>query len=333
MLGALWLYSLVGGGGPENGSAFLSETSPARDASEGAALPEELSYNANGGVVLIRRDGTRRVLAKATYRHLPNGRWLVRLYNALEWSRDGSKLLALRWGSPRALVVIDARARGSDDRSALDGRWSPDGARLAFMRHEPGLRPGRSSSHRATDATRSASPRTSGRSRGPPTARSSRTSERVPRVSHRRHRAVVGRHDRSRSRRSAGAPPRVRRGSAVVSRRVAHRVHDRQRSVRRSARTALAPPGDGRRIRDRRGRRTAAARCRQRRADVWVVRTDGRGLRRIAHCPCTFRGATGTSAAWSSGRESDRVHQRTRQRRQHDPPGRNRRRLSSHPGR
>ena len=33
--------------------------------------------------------------------------------------------------------------------------------------------------------------------------------------------------------------------------------------------------------------------------DVYVVRADGGGLRRIARCPCTFRGATGTSLAWS----------------------------------
>ena len=33
--------------------------------------------------------------------------------------------------------------------------------------------------------------------------------------------------------------------------------------------------------------------------DVYFVRADGGELRRIAHCPCTFRGATGTSLAWS----------------------------------
>jgi hypothetical protein len=140
VLGALWLYSLLGGSGPQNGSAFLSEPSPRSATPSRAALPEELSYNANGGVVLIRRDGTRRVLTKATYRHPPNGRRLVRLYNGIEWSQDGSKLLALRWGSPRALVVIDATGTvGPPIAQALDGRWSPDGARIAFVRHEPGL--------------------------------------------------------------------------------------------------------------------------------------------------------------------------------------------------
>ena len=33
--------------------------------------------------------------------------------------------------------------------------------------------------------------------------------------------------------------------------------------------------------------------------DVSVVRVDGTGLRRIARCPCTFRGATGQYLAWS----------------------------------
>jgi Tol biopolymer transport system component len=33
--------------------------------------------------------------------------------------------------------------------------------------------------------------------------------------------------------------------------------------------------------------------------DVSVVRVDGGGLRRIARCPCTFRGASGQSLAWS----------------------------------
>ena len=140
VLGALCVYSLLGGSGPRSGSAFLSEPSPRSPTPWRAALPEELSYNANGGIVLIRRDGTRRVLAKATNRHLPNGRWLVRLYNGIEWSQDGSKLLALRWGSPRALVVIDAKGTvGPAIAQALDGRWSPDGARIAFVRHEPGL--------------------------------------------------------------------------------------------------------------------------------------------------------------------------------------------------
>ena len=102
MLGALWLYSLVGGGGPESGSAFLSETSPSRDASEGGACREELSFNANGSVVLIRRDGTRRVARdRRSIGACRTADRIVRLYDGIEWSPDGSKLLALRWGSAR----------------------------------------------------------------------------------------------------------------------------------------------------------------------------------------------------------------------------------------
>ena len=58
-LGTLWLYSLVGGGGPQSGSAFPSESSSQGATPLNEALPEELSYNVNGGITLIRRDGTR----------------------------------------------------------------------------------------------------------------------------------------------------------------------------------------------------------------------------------------------------------------------------------
>jgi hypothetical protein len=94
MLGALWLYSLLGGSGPESGSAFLSESVSQSAALPKDALPEELSFNVKGGIVLLRRDGRQRILARGVTRRLSNGNWLIRVSSALAWSPDGSKLLA-----------------------------------------------------------------------------------------------------------------------------------------------------------------------------------------------------------------------------------------------
>jgi Tol biopolymer transport system component len=59
----------------------------------------------------------------------------------LEWSPDGSKLLALRWGyGVRALEVTDETGKvvwTVDQRYASDGRWSPDGTRIAFVHVHP----------------------------------------------------------------------------------------------------------------------------------------------------------------------------------------------------
>jgi dipeptidyl aminopeptidase/acylaminoacyl peptidase len=297
MLGALWLYSLVGGGGPESGSAFLSETSP-RATPPKEALPEELSYNANGGIVLIRRDGTPRVLAKAIYRHLPNGRWIARLYNALEWSHDGSKLLALRWGSPRALVVIDVKGTiGPTIAQALDGRWSPDGARLAFMRHEPGFgrvlylaggdgrHPIRVATHIwafswSTDGTKLAYIRAG----APGVLIADTGGGGMPRPF-----TIAG---------SAGAPPPY--GGEIQwspdGSLIAFTTSSGVFVVRPDGTSLRQVMAGGYGIGWSPDSSMLAASTG---ADVWVVRTDGRGLRRIAHCPCTFRGATGTSAAWS----------------------------------
>jgi len=139
MLGALWLYSLLGGSGPKNGSAFLSEPSSPSGAPLKAALPEELSFNADGGIVLVRRDGTRRALAPAVMGRLPHG-WLRRFYSGLEWSPDGSKLLALRWESGKGLVAVsaDGQIGPTIARHALDGRFSPDGTRIVFVRRGAG---------------------------------------------------------------------------------------------------------------------------------------------------------------------------------------------------
>jgi Tol biopolymer transport system component len=103
------------------------------------ALPEELSFNANGTVVLLRRDGRRLPFLSGIVQ--PRGERQRHLYAGLEWSPDGSKLLALRWGyGVRALEVTDETGKvvwTLADRYAFDGRWSPDGTRIAFVHVQP----------------------------------------------------------------------------------------------------------------------------------------------------------------------------------------------------
>src|SRR4029077_3928340 len=71
-----------------------------------AALPQELSFNANGSVVLLRRDGRRLPFVSGIFQ--PRGERQRRLYGGREWSPDGSNLLAQRWGyGLRALEVTD----------------------------------------------------------------------------------------------------------------------------------------------------------------------------------------------------------------------------------
>jgi Tol biopolymer transport system component len=63
------------------------------------------------------------------------------LYAGLEWSPDGSKLLAQRRGyGVGALEVTDETGKvvwTVDQRYAFDGRWSPDGTRIAFVHVRP----------------------------------------------------------------------------------------------------------------------------------------------------------------------------------------------------
>lgn len=58
----------------------------------------------------------------------------------MEWSPDGSKLLAFRQGASPALVLADEHGRiGPKIASGASiGRWSPDGTHIAFVRRTPG---------------------------------------------------------------------------------------------------------------------------------------------------------------------------------------------------
>src|SRR5262249_4264361 len=141
MLAGLSLYWFLGsglaGGGP--GPAVLSGT-PNRNASRPrAALPQELSFNANGSVALVRRDGRRLPFLSGLF--APRGELQKHLYAGVEWSPDGSKLLAQRWGyGQRALEVTDETGKvvwTVADRYVSDGRWSPDGTRIAFVHVYP----------------------------------------------------------------------------------------------------------------------------------------------------------------------------------------------------
>jgi Tol biopolymer transport system component len=140
MLGALWLYSLLGTGWAGSGSAVAPGTPHLSASRPKVALPEELSFNANGSVVLVRRDGRRLPFVSGILQ--PRGQRQRHLYGAIDWSPDGSKLLALRSGyGVRELDVTDETGRvvWTVDPHAFDGRWSPDGTRIAFVHDEPGL--------------------------------------------------------------------------------------------------------------------------------------------------------------------------------------------------
>ena len=57
LLGALWLYSHLGTGRAGSGADVASGTPHPAASRPKAPLPQELSFNANGSVALLRRDG------------------------------------------------------------------------------------------------------------------------------------------------------------------------------------------------------------------------------------------------------------------------------------
>jgi len=242
------------------------------------------------------------VLARAEYRQRADGTWFagsVRLYNGIQWSRDGSKLLALRWGSPRVLVVIDrSGAVGPTIAHALDGRWSPDGARLALVRREPGR--GRVLYSAASDgrnpvlvATRLGAFSWSPDGTKLAYTRLGASGISIATSSGQTVLSQVG------SEAWVGAAPAIGGevqwspdGSLIAfgTGSGAFVVRPDGTSLRRvmAGGYGIVWSPDSRRL-------GLVARGR----DVYTVRADGGGLRRIAHCPCTYRGATGTSLAWS----------------------------------
>src|SRR5262245_29992017 len=136
-VGVVVLVLLDGGGASQTASPALSARPGA--AAPKVALPQELSFSANGSVVLVRRDGRRLPFVSGILQ--PHGERQRYLYSAVDWSPDGSKLLALRWGyGVRALEVTDETGKvvwTVDQRYAFDGRWSPDGTRIAFVHVQP----------------------------------------------------------------------------------------------------------------------------------------------------------------------------------------------------
>jgi Tol biopolymer transport system component len=138
MLAGLLLYSFLGTGWAGSGAAVAPGTPRLGASPPKPALPEELSFSANGSVVLVRRDGRRLPFVSAILQ--PRGERQRHLYSPIDWSPDGSKLLALRWGyGVRALEVTDETGKvvSTVDLHADDSRWSPDGTRIAFVHVQP----------------------------------------------------------------------------------------------------------------------------------------------------------------------------------------------------
>jgi Tol biopolymer transport system component len=133
------LYWLLGSVQAGSGPVVASGTPHAGASPPKVALPEQLSFNANGSVVLLRRDGRRLPFLSGNLQ--PPGERQDRRYASLAWSPDGSKLLAGRTPGfgVQALVVTDETGKvvWTVDPRAFDGGWSPDGTRIAFVHVNP----------------------------------------------------------------------------------------------------------------------------------------------------------------------------------------------------
>jgi Tol biopolymer transport system component len=139
LVGVVVLYWFLGSVRAGSGPVVAPATPHAGASPPKAALPQELSFNANGSVVLLRRDGRRLPFLSGILQ--PRGERQSHLYAGVAWSPDGSKLLAQRWGyGLRALEVTDETGKvvwTIADRYVSDGRWSPDGTRIAFVHVYP----------------------------------------------------------------------------------------------------------------------------------------------------------------------------------------------------
>ena len=122
-----------------SGPVVAAGTPHAGASSPKVALPEQLSFNANGSVLLLRRDGRRLPFLPGILQ--PRDEWQRHRYAGLEWSPDGSKLLAGRTPGfgVQALVVTDEAGKvvSTVDPRAFDARWSPDGTRIAYIHVNP----------------------------------------------------------------------------------------------------------------------------------------------------------------------------------------------------
>ena len=231
------------------------------------------------------------------------------MYGGIEWSPDGTRLLAVRQQSPErpgiALVVLDASGAVASTIAvkAWHARWSPDGSRIAFLRVERGF--GRSLFVASSDGpavTRVASHLRMG---DPPFSWSPSGSELVHASDDNANLYVADATGRRAPRRLATAPdgnlgasPLWSPDGSLIAFTTGGRVYVVQadgtqaRGVAGGYGMAWSPDGKALAVVGPAGGTWG---------DVSVVRADGTGLHRVARCACTLRGpGFSQSVAWSS---------------------------------